>query len=710
MPLVRKPGPAFEPSSARIWRAIALLSLATVVMLLALPQRAPASGAAPTDQAAEDDAATERGTQLDTCRRTTGSAGAAALQRHIKRLERARSADDRCAALDQLARDHAAPDSVMAMIGGYARPSYDFVVRQCAISALGRAGNPASLTLLLGLCTGDAAAALADPLAAALALRDEDAALVALRSFARDSASPLRVPAAIALLEREEPNALELIVELLEDADDNLQYQLVNAISGSRDPHALAVLESLVSHTGTNSGVIHAIGALGTPDATRVLLQLLKKNSAHTEQVLNALATSPDPGARRALLAAASGGQGTGIEPRQALEALRMVDGEDVSALMLRALEAKENWRITAATEYFAAHGDPRAIAPLTKLLKGGARSANNALDALRQIGGSAATAIIEEVALTSGPLQSYALSSLRTLPNGAERARAIALELVERGGHDQVSALETLGSDPSAQARDALMKVARRADFRGEQAIALLGQRSDPESRKLLVELARSDSRQRVDAMLVLARARAPEAAGAVRVAIQRADDPQTRSHLLMTAAALPNKDAESILLQATRDASPDVASAAASYLRNIDTPAAVDRLSELASSPNAEVAMRAIDGLAELAPDRAAAIVSKLTPSSSPEQLRGALYASSSLPPQVAVQVMQNALSSKDVELVETALHHSRNYEASRTQLSEVLAQLAQNARMPESVRALANDILTDSDAEERIARIRH
>jgi len=674
------------------WRALALSTSAGLLISLCYAGRAPREelGREPSaEQAVPHVGASARGEP------SGQRADRGLLARFMQRLERKQAAATRCAVLQQLAASPTAGDGALAVLEQYARPGGLHAERACALSALGATANSAAVGSLLQLGSVVERALHAD-WGRALAVRAEPGARAALVAAARDRSSALRSAAVVALAEVGASEAVPLIGELLEEPDSSAR-RLIQALGASGDPRALPILQDLLTRTDglfTNE-IITALGELSRPEATNRLLELARTAPWRKALVYRALSRSSDPGAERALLSAA-GSDAT------ALQAILELDTPDVRAFMLRALDGSDQRRVTTAAMYFGQHADARAGASLARLAQGTGVGVEPALQALAAMGGEAAREALENVAGRTGPLQNFALQALAQQPDAEERARALALSLLEGPEDAPSAALTILARDPSAEARSALLSAAQRGDTHGTRAIWLLARRDDPQTLETLSAIARdARSPHRLQALSALSEGGSEQGADVLRGALRDAD-PRLRAEAVGMLGRLEGAEHAQAALHASRDPDPDVAAAAALQLSDVGTPEAVDRLTQLATAQRDNVGEQALQSLAHAAPERAAEVVDTLLRGDE-AGLRVALTAVARLPPDAGQRVLSQALATGNSDVITEALHQLPNSEVAPSLLADALDRIARDGRLPGELRAQAHELLlTEAEGE--------
>jgi HEAT repeat protein len=290
---------------------------------------------------------------------------------------------------------------------------------------------------------------------------------------------------------------------------------------------------------------------------------------------------------------------------------------------------------------------------------------ARAALHALGNMGGQAASNALEELAASPGPLQGMALASLAQQPEAAERARALALSLLDQGDDAPSSALGILARDDSPEAHAALLRAARAGAQQSQRAIWLLAKRDDPESLNVLSEIARTpDAPNRISALSALAEGGSPQAADVMRDAL-RAEDPSVRAEAVSRFGGCEAPDVEQAMLAASRD-------------------------------PADGVGREALKSLASAAPERAATVVDVLIQTGDSNGLQSALAAVPSLPMDATQRVLERALTSTDGEVLSEALSQLQSSECDPSSFTEALDRLARDAQLPSDVRDQARNLL--------------
>lgn len=619
------------------------------------------------------------------------------LARLLSQLERAREDEKRCKLLDRIAHVDRGGAAIVDVVARYASPPHSRDLRVCAVLALGAIDDPAAVSQLQVLpSTYDEPVLHA--VIRALSRHQHPAARAALLALARSGSNVAQVDAAIALAEEADPEALGLLSALLNKATRSAARRLIVAFGDTHDPRVVPLLQNYLS--GPNQeAAFDALANLGLPAATRLLLEELSRaNSRERALIFRALAKSSDPGARRALFAAAEGGR----DASPALSAAQTLEGADASALMLRALQSGDAARQDLAAEYFAKHADPAAIPGLLALLQREDRSlAGSALEALATIGGDHALAAMETQARSRSERQAAALRTLADMPGGEDAAREIALELTRQGGDGSAEAAGMLAMDDSPEAQAALLAAAKRDDLAARQAISALAERDDEASRQALIELSRAEGGStRAQALARLVDAQAPEALESARLALS-ARDPGLRESALSMLASIGGDEAERLAIQTSRAADPELARAAIRELGEFDTPETNDSLAQIARGTNHGAAAEALATLTETQPERAVTLFEQLPASSDPAMLSVGLDMIDSLSAPALRGVIERALVGQHSE-IESQLRDMLSGSDQRALLRAPLITLADQASLPEPARRRAQELLDALSAE--------
>lgn len=626
-------------------------------------------------------------------------------QRFWNALSAARTWRARCVVLGRLARSPEVDEQVVEHVVGLTQATSELELRLCATASLGVLPSEAALGRLLALLD-DTNERLAEEAARALALRDEQEARDALVSLAKLGTPAQRVMAALALAEASAPEAAPLIAELLTGAGRREQDRLLMALGATGDPAALPLLVQVAS-SGSRSAqysAIAALGELGGDGATRALLGLMQTRPALASMIAGSLSRSADPAAQQALLSVATSSRNSNVA-NAARQALQAYDTPEVRALMLRSLSSGNPMEANAAVDYFGIHADAASAPLLMQLVREGSPRSYGAIHALASNETAEGRALIESVAEGSGPLHDAALVELANMPGGAERARAIALDQVRRGGSQQGQAIELLADDESPEARAAMIALARRKDLgQSSQALMGLAQRSDPESRSVLIELAErgSSPEQRASALFALAQTGDPAVAKTLRAAMQ-SDDAQVRSQAVSAYAQLSDSDAEPTLVAASKDKESEVAMAAASALGQLGTPGALKRLEELARARDPSTSQFAIRVLASTAPERAAPLAEAMIASSDVESRQLAIGLASSLSGAASARIVLAGVRDADPGVVRDALGNIVFAGPERAEIQDALRALLTRDGLPVELRDQVQQLLAGQAAVE-------
>ncbi|MEY4508646.1 MAG: hypothetical protein RLZZ450_768 [Pseudomonadota bacterium] len=689
-----------------VWKVVAALALALSAVLLWRAPKVVATQSGQLCEPADDREVSDEPTE----RASVNRSGSVHGRRFGAALEAARTWRARCTALGRLARGGQVDEQAVDRVIGLTQPTSELELRLCATSALGALPSEAALARLLVLLD-EGNERIAEEAARALAQRDEQEARDALVSLAKLGSPSQRMTAALALAEAGAPEAAPLIAELLTGVGRRDQDRLLMALGATGDPAALPVLLQAAT-SGSRSAqysAISALGELGGDGATRTLVGLLQTRPALASVIAGALARSADPSAEKALLSVATSSR-NGNVANAARQALQAYDTPDVRALMMRSLESGNPVEMSAAMDYFGVHTAGAAAPQLMKLAQEGSPRAYGAIHALASNVTAEGRALIESVARGSGPLHDAALVELANMPGGAERAKAIALAQVQRGGAQQGQAIELLANDESPEARAALIALARRADPGvSSQALMGLSQRSDPESRAVLVEVAErgASPEQRTAALWTLAQTGDPAVSKTLRAAMS-SDNAQVRSQAISAYAQLGESDAEPALVAASKDKESEVAMAAASALGQLGTPGALTRLEELARARDPSTSQFAIRVLASTSPERATPLAEAMIGSSDVESRQLAIGLSGSLSGAAGARIVLAGVRDTDPGVVRDALGNIAFADLSRGETQQALRDLLVRESLPAELREqakqlLANQALVRADSDE-------
>ncbi len=525
------------------------------------------------------------------------------------------------------------------------------------------------------------------PLAQRLGIVGDDAAIDAVRPLVNDRRAgvPGLVIEAFGAIATE--HAVDVLIELAGDPRDEVRGAAASALGTTHNVRGEPILIELAERADeTRGAALDALAELASARAIEVLARVASHPGDAAGHAVRALARVDQPAARAALVG--------------------LVDAPSVSV---------------AATAIGALTADdlaPELVAKLTGFVRGSEHDLVLAsLGALAKAG-DAGVAILRE-ATSRGPidLRAAAMSALAE----ADEAEAIATLrtiLESEPGRAADAAANVLADLDSDDARDALISAALTEETGGRIVEYLLRQRG-PDVEQALLVIAKSDSRERWDAiehlvrggnpdalevavgqatggeaaawlaaMQVLVDAGTPDAIDALVAAVEVGGEVKPRALAIAGAARPDDPRIGALLAEAARSSDPHEAAAAASALAAIGTGEARDALVAALGSRDVDVVAAAAESLAKfrISDDIGAA-------------LRGAVGAHPDLESQVMSQLVA-AGSSVGLELARQAITGGSPDLAYRAVVSlqvagtpAALDLLVEGARSPETyVRAQA------------------
>jgi HEAT repeat protein len=614
----------------------------------------------------------------------------------LVQLRSAKSPSAICEALTELGT--IGDEASVAAIAEYAgKPRTS--TRACAVTALGQSntgGARSWLVELLGDKDADIRAAAVTALAVHAADPENRSALFA----AAHTATPdVRTAALAALGNAHIPEAAPLILEALKKADPATEATLVAALGESHDPSAMPELMRRVKE-GTpaqRSAALAALGGVGD-GAAGVLGDILSTGSRDDVRVAaNALAQMGDGPAHDALMAAASSGRPE--VARAALQALNESDGDDVHDLMVKQLTSTDPQAVGTAASYFGSHHEEAALPTLHDLALHGGREANEAVAAIASVGGDAARTALAEIAGHPGTSQGTALQQLAAIPGTEEQTRALSLRLLHQGGQAASTAVDVLGSDTSAEGRDALVRVVHGGGNLATSAISALARRGDSESMRAITDLARSGKNRdlRMQALSSLGSTNDPHAASTLLDAL-RDTDPAVRRVAVQGLASIGGPEAERAVTQvATAGATePRARVFAVSALGRMGTPEANRQLETLTADKDNGIARTALYALARTAPESAAKVASHAMSTGDAQAKLVAVQISNQLDQDSMKSILMAGVKDEDPNVLEAsarALGQIGGPDAQRA-----LADILTSSTSTEEARHMAADVLDE------------
>lgn len=479
-------------------------------------------------------------------------------------------------------------------------------------------------------------------------------------------------------------HAVDVLLELVRDRRDSVRGAAAEALGRTGNVRGAPALIELATRAG-DAAQLQAIGAIGAlGEVARANEGVLRDIVATLEQ----LASHPDEIAGHAMRALAR------LDTPAARAArIRLVDSPSlaVAASAIGALPERDL--------------DPELVDKLAAVARGGEPAlAGAALEALARAG-EAGIAVMREVALHGAPdLRRVAIDLLGDSA-GVAAVDTLRTILETEQGRVADEAADVLSRLDSDDAREALISAALAADDTGSRALEYLLRQQGPEIDQALLVVAKSDSRQRweavehlvrggnteaiqlaiagarggereqrLGAIEALAQAGTPEAVAAVVEVARGSDDIAEHALGILGTTRADDPAVAGLLRDAVRASDPGRAATAARALGNAGTGDARDALIGALASSDADIATNAAAALARfrLTDDVTAA-------------LRGAARAHPELKSQVMTQLLSSG-SPVGIELAREALAGGDGDQASRA-----IAALEQ-ARTPAAFDALA------------------
>lgn len=407
-----------------------------------------------------------------------------------------------------------------------------------------------------------------------------------------------RVEATLALAEAADPSALDLVTPLLGSMPNDRVVRLLDALRKAADPSSDALVSSFLDHPAptVRNAALAAMGATGGEEARAKLTGML--DGADGDNAADALTDTPE--GRTALLGAARGGSPRA--QRVAMQALANTEGPEVEALMMEHLTDADPQLARASAAYAMAHRLTQAVPILTAKAAESPEAASTVAQLATHMGAEGVTVLGNMV--QKGQNAEHALATLATMPEGRDKARELAIELVKKRASN--TAANLLAEDPSPEASRALLDMARSRGSSAAVALRALSNRRDPESLRVLAELSRGEGSVKYEALSALAE-RGDKEADALLAGFAKSDHAKTRATAL---GALASRGDASAFQAAITDADPSVRTAALGAADEVARPMATTALEQLAKDTNRGVAMRAKMQLARMAPERAVAL----------------------------------------------------------------------------------------------------
>ncbi len=616
----------------------------------------------------------------------------------IADLRNAKTQDQQCDALSSLASSAGTDEAAVSAIADYTSAKNSSTVRACAVRSLGVIRSGSSTSWLTELLRDEDRNVRLEALSTLTnRIDDDEAARSAVLSAAHGTDHDLKMEAIAALGNAGAPEASPLLQEALATETGQSQIELINALGNTKDKGATALLTKIL-HEGSaeaRNAAINALGSLGGDAATTALGDILVKGTRQdAEMAAQALARVGDEGAKARLLEAVNGDvRGPSIA---ALRALTQIEGDEVHDLMAKSLVGSDPERSSIAASYFSMHKDKAALPALLSVAKSGdQRQLGMAISAIGNIGGPEAVSALTDLASRSGPAQYQALSQLSALPEGHDKARAIALDLAKKGGPAANTAFSMLAQDGSPEARDALIQIAKGGSTNAPEAMQSLAAQGDPTAIKALGDIARTgkDVNARQAALQALA-STGNQAATPVFIAAAKDPDSRIRQQAISGLGATASPEAERVLVDATKDESRGVATAAVQSLSRLGTPGAVAQLEKLAGDKDPQTARFALAGLARTSPDKAAVAADRMLQSPDKASRLAAVQTAQSLAPSTQQKIWTRAAHDDDPAVARDAV--SRLGATGTPEAQATLLDLLRSDSTPKDVRTAAADQL--------------
>ncbi|CAN5774158.1 hypothetical protein BH09MYX1_BH09MYX1_35290 [soil metagenome] len=616
----------------------------------------------------------------------------------IADLRAAKTQDQQCDALSSLANAAGTDEAAGSAIADYTSAKTSSTVRACAVRSLGSVRTGASTSWLTELLQDEDRNVRLEALSALIGRIEDDAdARSAVLAAAHGSDHDLKVQAIAALGNAGAPEASALLQEAIATETGQSQVELISALGNTKDKGAAALLAKLVNEGSAEArnAAINALGSLGGDVATAALGDILGKGTRQDAEIAaQALARIGDESAKQHLLDAVNGDvRGSSIA---ALRALTQIDDDQVHDMMAKTLVGSDPERSGIAAGYFSAHRDKAALPALLGVAKSGdQRQLGMAINAIGNIGGPEAVSALTDLASRPGPAQDQALAQLGALPEGHEKARALALDLAKKGGPAANTAFNMLAQDGSPEARDALIQVAKGGSTNASSAMQSLAQQGDPTALKALGDIARNgkDVSAKEAALQALASTGSPSATP-VFIAAAKDSDPRIRQQALAGLGATGSPEAERVLVDATKDANRGVAATALQSLSRMGTPGAVAQLEKLSYDKDPQTARIALAGLARTAPDKAAVAAGRMMQSPDKAARLAAVQTAATLAPAMQQKIWTQAARDEDPSVARDAV--SRLGSTGTPEAQATLIDLLRSEGTPKDVRTEAADQL--------------
>jgi HEAT repeat protein len=509
---------------------------------------------------------------------------------------------------------------------------------------------------------------------AALAERDDPIARQLLVDLCYDEDERVRREAILGLVKAGVPEATEVVLKELPTADVRTQVAYIRALRDSESAAAAAALEQLAlkGHQHVRGYAIEAWAHVAGDAATDKLVGLIGTERGVTDSVLAALGEIDSEASRLALRKASE--EGDVRTANSSLHVLSGLEGDDIRALMLEELQGTETERIGTALSYFAQRGDDTCLSRVVDLARHGTPEAQNqAIDHLVGMGGAQARKTLMDIATQPGPQRMRALESLADAGIPSDQRIRLLESVIRDETHESHRAMGLLSREGGTEPVRIMMEVMRRGGPAARDAMHVLADRGGDEAVEALLRATRSNERgERVNALAALGRTGDPRALRELRAALED-PDPQVRRISFQHLSRQGGRHAEDAARTLLRSDNPMDRDMGLRALGDVRTKSAREEIVRAARDEN--LGGTALELLAGFDPPRAGLLAQEALRSGDSRRQLEALNLAHVLDAKTSSSMVEEALRSKDTEVLDTAMSHAVQSPAVERQLIALL-----------------------------------
>lgn len=423
--------------------------------------------------------------------------------------------------------------------------------------------------------------------------------------------------------------AIDGVMPLVSDPRDGVPALIVGAFGTIGSEHAVDVLIDLTKDTreAVRGAAVDALGTAGNPRAETVLIELAKKNDEVRDRAIAALG---EVGTDKAVPALAMIAAHPDDHGANAIHALAHMPLASAHAQLVKLVDSP-SVQVAATAIADLTDIDAPLLAKLTAIVKSGndRELVAPALGAIAKAGDAGFTTL-REVALDGAlDIRIVAMNELAKLetPQALDTLKTILENEDGRAADAAASAIASVDSD---EAREVLISAALSERAEGSRIVEYLMQQTGPEVEQALLEIAKSegknrwdavehlvkqgnaealalavaqagggDDEQRIAAMQALSSAGTQPALDGLLDAVEHSGELKARAIAIVADGHADDPGVAKLLREAVQSHDADEAGAAAAALATVGTPEARDALIDALGNPDASVAMRAATSL---------------------------------------------------------------------------------------------------------------